>query len=173
MNITVLRLAHRPQRDKRITTHVFLTARAFGADKVIYTGVRDEELVKGVTEISEVFGGKFSIEYANGWRRVLEDYKNKAQIIHLTMYGLPIQSVSDIKSGKDKLIIVGGQKVDSDMYEAVDYNIAVTNQPHSEVAALSITLDRILSGAELDKKFDNAKQEIMPSANGKRILEKS
>ncbi|TLZ95287.1 MAG: tRNA (cytidine(56)-2'-O)-methyltransferase, partial [Methanobacteriota archaeon] len=29
--ITVLRLGHRPARDKRVTTHVALTARAFGA----------------------------------------------------------------------------------------------------------------------------------------------
>ncbi len=30
MMIAVLRLGHRPERDKRITTHVALTSRAFG-----------------------------------------------------------------------------------------------------------------------------------------------
>ena len=39
--ITVLRLDHRLGRDTRITTHVCLTARAFGADKVILSGERD------------------------------------------------------------------------------------------------------------------------------------
>ena len=34
MNINVLRLDHRIGRDTRITTHVCLTARAFGASKV-------------------------------------------------------------------------------------------------------------------------------------------
>jgi tRNA (cytidine56-2'-O)-methyltransferase len=36
--ITVLRLDHRVGRDTRITTHVCLTSRAFGADKVILSG---------------------------------------------------------------------------------------------------------------------------------------
>jgi len=33
--ITVLRIGHRISRDKRITTHVALVARAFGADKIL------------------------------------------------------------------------------------------------------------------------------------------
>ena len=33
--INVLRLGHRIGRDKRITTHVALVARAFGADKIL------------------------------------------------------------------------------------------------------------------------------------------
>jgi len=34
MTLEVLRLGHRPARDKRITTHVCLTARALGATRV-------------------------------------------------------------------------------------------------------------------------------------------
>ena len=30
----VLRMGHRPERDKRITSHVALTSRAFGAEKM-------------------------------------------------------------------------------------------------------------------------------------------
>ena len=33
-HIGVLRLGHRRERDKRITSHLGLTARAFGADEV-------------------------------------------------------------------------------------------------------------------------------------------
>jgi tRNA (cytidine56-2'-O)-methyltransferase len=33
--ITVLRIGHRLGRDKRITTHVALVARAFGANKIL------------------------------------------------------------------------------------------------------------------------------------------
>ena len=33
--VAVLRLGHRPGRDNRMTTHVGLTARALGADRVI------------------------------------------------------------------------------------------------------------------------------------------
>ena len=33
--VIILRLGHRPERDKRITTHVALTARAFGAEGML------------------------------------------------------------------------------------------------------------------------------------------
>ena len=36
--ISVLRLGHRRERDKRITSHLGLTARAFGANEVILAG---------------------------------------------------------------------------------------------------------------------------------------
>ena len=36
--ISVLRLGHRIERDKRITSHLGLTARAFGADEIILSG---------------------------------------------------------------------------------------------------------------------------------------
>jgi tRNA (cytidine56-2'-O)-methyltransferase len=44
-SITVLRLGHRPQRDMRVTTHVALVARAFGADAVILT-VKDDRQIR-------------------------------------------------------------------------------------------------------------------------------
>ncbi|WP_192806472.1 RNA methyltransferase [Saccharolobus islandicus] len=37
-DIYVLRLGHRPARDKRVTTHVILVARAFGAKGVYIEG---------------------------------------------------------------------------------------------------------------------------------------
>ena len=39
--LSVLRLGHRRERDKRITSHLGLTARAFGADEVILAGEED------------------------------------------------------------------------------------------------------------------------------------
>ena len=36
--VTVLRLGHRRERDKRITSHLGLTARAFGADQIVLSG---------------------------------------------------------------------------------------------------------------------------------------
>ncbi len=45
MKINVLRLDHRQKRDARITTHVCLTARAFGADGVILNGDEDTKLM--------------------------------------------------------------------------------------------------------------------------------
>ena len=51
--ITVLRLDHRLGRDTRITTHVCLTARAFGADKVILSGERDKHIIESVESVVE------------------------------------------------------------------------------------------------------------------------
>ena len=42
--IEVLRLGHRISRDKRISTHVALVARAFGASKIYYTGQKDKSM---------------------------------------------------------------------------------------------------------------------------------
>ena len=39
--ITILRLGHRVVRDQRITTHVALTSRAFGADKIVISVEKD------------------------------------------------------------------------------------------------------------------------------------
>ena len=38
MTVNVLRLSHRLVRDDRVTTHVALVARAFGADKIYVVG---------------------------------------------------------------------------------------------------------------------------------------
>ena len=46
MNVNVLRLDHRLKRDTRITTHVCLTARAFGASKIFLAGERDNRLME-------------------------------------------------------------------------------------------------------------------------------
>ena len=41
LKVSVLRLGHRVDRDKRMTSHLGLTARAFGADEVILSGDDD------------------------------------------------------------------------------------------------------------------------------------
>ena len=59
-DIRVYRYGHRPMRDKRVTTHVALTARAFGASGIIVdTG--DEQLEKSIRKVVNDFGGDFSI----------------------------------------------------------------------------------------------------------------
>jgi tRNA (cytidine56-2'-O)-methyltransferase len=54
-----------------------------------------------------------------------------------------------------------------------DYNIAVTSQPHSEVAALAITVHELQKGEELKKVFGDYKLRIIPSAKGKQVEQKS
>jgi tRNA (cytidine56-2'-O)-methyltransferase len=64
-------------------------------------------------------------------------------VVHLTMYGenLP-NAIGQLKSEK-LMVVVGAEKVPPDLYRLADYNVAVTNQPHSEIAALSVFLDHV------------------------------
>lgn len=173
MKISVLRLDHRRRRDARITTHVCLAARAFGASKVILSGDRDVKLMENVKDVVERWGGEFEIEYCSNWKNVLEEWKDKGDIIHLTMYGEPVQDIiSDVReSDNDKLIVVGGSRVPTNVYREADWNTSVTTQPHSEVSALAIFLHMFFDGKELKSEFKGGKLSILPSANGKRIID--
>ena len=91
--IVVLRLGHRIIRDQRLTTHVLLTARAYGADEGLVAGDRDDELLNGVRRVVENWGGEFKVNYVEDWKRILRDWKKmNGKIIHLTMYGINSQT---------------------------------------------------------------------------------
>jgi tRNA (cytidine56-2'-O)-methyltransferase len=170
MGIWVLRLGHRRFRDQRLTTHVALTARALGCEGIILSGEKDDKIIENVEEVVENWGGPFEIKYQKDWRKVIKNWDGKK--IHLTMYGLPIQNkINEIKKIKENLLImVGSQRVPGEVYHISDFNISVTNQPHSEVASLSIFLSKLLEGKELNKKFKNQKLEIIPQERGKKII---
>ena len=172
VNVFVLRLGHRIARDKRISTHVGLVARTFGARGIYYTGQKDSSLEESINKIVENWGGPFKVEYLKSWRKFLREFNGLK--IHLTMYGLPFQEeITKIqKSKKDLLIIIGGQKVPWEIYEIADFNLAVTNQPHSEVSALAVFLDHYFKEKELNKKFENAKKYIKPQPQGKQVIER-
>ncbi|MDC1420251.1 tRNA (cytidine(56)-2'-O)-methyltransferase, partial [Euryarchaeota archaeon] len=55
-SISVLRLGHRRERDKRITSHLGLTARAFGADEIILSGDEDPSPLLTWNSVSNRFG---------------------------------------------------------------------------------------------------------------------
>jgi len=165
--ITVLRLGHRPARDKRVTTHVALTARAFGAQKVL-VDARDPPLEKTVRDVVRRFGGPFEIETGVPWRRVLREFPGTK--VHLTMYGLRLEETLPEVPRDDLLVIVGAEKVPAEVYRLADLNVAVGNQPHSEVAALAVFLDRLLAGGGLRREFDG-RLRIRPSAHGKDVVD--
>jgi tRNA (cytidine56-2'-O)-methyltransferase len=170
--IIVLRLGHRLPRDERISTHVALVARAFGAKRIIYTGQHDSGLETSVSRVGASWGGEVTIKYEKSHGKVIKEFKNSGfSIVHLTMYGLPIvEKIEEIKKQQKLLIIVGGEAVPGEVYQTADFNIAVTSQPHSEVAALAIMLDKIMGGKELDREFDasfKGKTRIKPNERGK------
>ncbi|MBU7022844.1 MAG: tRNA (cytidine(56)-2'-O)-methyltransferase [Theionarchaea archaeon] len=163
--ITVLRIGHRPQRDKRITTHVCLVASAFGADTVI-VDKKDVTLQETIAKVSDRWGGTFSVSF-QPWRKVLSSWEGL--IVHLTMYGLPLEEeIPAIRTHDTVLVVVGAEKVPREVYEMADYNLSVTNQPHSEVAALALFLDRYFQGIQFNKEF-RGNLRITPSKKDKLI----
>ncbi len=167
--MTVLRLGHRLVRDERISTHIGLVARAFGAKKLFLTGA-DDHTVDSLRRISARWGGNFQIEYVKNWRDFVRNWNGLK--VHLTMYGEDLSSgIEKVRqsSGKDILVVVGAEKVPRDIYSSVDLNISIGNQPHSEVAALAIFLDRVFMGEELYNTFRNARIRIKPSMRGKKV----
>lgn len=171
MRIEVLRLGHRPERDKRITTHVCLTARALGA-----SGVRiaeeDDGVVRTVSAVARRFGGSFGVASGTGWKGPLRQWKDGGgQVVHLTMYGIPLAAAvpAIVSDGRPVLVVVGAEKVPADLYGMADHNVAVGNQPHSEVAALALLLDRLRGGAWEWDVFPGGELRVVPTAHGKRV----
>ena len=170
--VIVLRIGHRFFRDSRVTTHVCLTARAFGADGVIIADKEDHTIEATIKEVAERFGGDFSIESGKPWRKTIREWNDKGgKIVHLTAYGLRLPDVIDEikRANKDLLVVVGSEKMPGEVFKLADWNVSVTSQPMSEVAALAVFLDWYSQHGEFDKEFSNPKVKIVPSAHQKMI----
>ncbi len=172
IRVYVLRLGHRPYRDKRVTSHAALVARAFGANGFILEGTCDESVERTILRVNRCWGGNIAyacgvngIEYIDAWKR------GGGEVIHLTMYGIPFYEVIDSirSSSKPKLIVIGAEKVGREYYELSDYNVSIGLQPHSEVAALAIFLDRLYRGSWTNIIFHGAKLKIIPTERGKHV----
>ncbi len=164
----VLRIGHRPERDKRITTHVALTARAFGASK-IYISRPDRRIVKTVNEVVRKFGGNFTVETVSNPKKIAKNWKGK--VIHLTMFGLPFNDVvKELKAETSPILfVVGAEKVPPWTFECADYNISIGNQPHSEVSALAIALSSLNS--EFDAQEFDGPIKVIPSADYRNMVD--
>jgi len=170
--VAVLRYGHRPGRDDRMTTHVGLTARALGADRVLFPDNATQS-AETVRDITGRFGGPFDVELTEELNATVENWDGV--VVHLTMYGERVQDVEgDVREAhRDQplLVVVGGEKVPGDVYEAADWNLAVTNQPHSEVAGLAVFLDRLFDGRELDQEYEGAERRVIPEELGKHVVD--
>ncbi|MGA3191373.1 MAG: tRNA (cytidine(56)-2'-O)-methyltransferase [Candidatus Bathyarchaeia archaeon] len=175
--VVVLRWGHRPLRDARLTSHVALAARAFGAAGLILSDANDVKIKDSIEKVTREWGGPFFFEMGTPWKRAVHGWRvNGGLVVHLTAYGENVETSDAIEkiktSGKDVLVIVGSQKVPGEFFsEAVsDFNVAVGNQPHSECASLAVFLDRFFKGKELTNRFENAHFKIIPQARGKKIV---
>ena len=183
-DIVVLRYGHRPGRDDRMTTHVGLTARALGADRVLFPDNAGQS-AETVRDITDRFGGPFDVELREDQKAIVRHWDGV--VVHLTMYGERVQDVEaeirdavglattdgDPTAPSDLLIVVGGEKVPWALYDRADYNVGVTNQPHSEVAGLAVFLDRLFESAELNREWTDADRRVVPEATGKTVIDAS
>jgi tRNA (cytidine56-2'-O)-methyltransferase len=165
--VEVLRIGHRPGRDPRLSTHLALAARAMGARR-LYLHPPDPALSERVHAIARRWGGSFEVVGVTDWKKVLRERPRFT--LHLTMYGEPLEAVLPTVRREPRILaIVGGAKVPSELYGLADANVAVGHQPHSEVAALAILLDRIL-GVPGPGAWPGAEQAVVPMPRGKRVV---
>lgn len=174
-NVMVLRWGHR-FRDQRVTTHVALVARAFGASGVLLADVKDDEVKATVQNVIANWGGKFDFLMETPWKKAVKEWRRSGGlVVHLTAYGENIETsgvMDRIKAaGQRILVLVGSQKVPREFYSSdiSDFNVAVGNQPHSEVSSLAVFLDRLYAGEELGNAFSGAKLRIIPQKRGKKV----
>ena len=166
------RIGQRLVRDDRVTTHVALVSRAFGAARIYMSeaGIDIPDTIQGV---NQAWGGKFEVILTDAMGRIIRDKKaDSYRIVHLSMYGENIDKVlPDIRLVDRILVVIGAGKVPRTVYKMADYNISVGNQPHSEIAALAVFLDRLQKGAPLYRPFPGASKRIIPTGDGKRVID--
>ena len=164
----VLRMGHRPERDKRVTTHVALTSRAFGAKKM-YLHRSDSRVIETINNVVNKFGGNFTVETTTNPKKILKEWDGK--IMHLTMFGLPIDDkLVEIKNVKEPiLVVVGAEKVPPWVFEYSDFNIAIGSQPHSEISALAIALSK-LNEDSYNQNFEGPIQ-VIPSGERRNMVD--
>ena len=168
--IEVVRIGQRVVRDDRVTTHVALVSRAFGAEKIFMTEV-NPEIKDTLEKINKTWGGNFIVEFIEKWKPIIKKKKEENfKIVHLSMYGESINEVQEkISEEENLLVVVGAEKVPREIYDLADYNVGVGSQPHSEISALAILLDRIQKGKQFEKAFPDAKRKIIPTKTGKNV----
>ena len=171
MEVATLRIGHRLVRDDRVTTHSALVARAFGCKKLYMSDV-DMSIIHTVEKVANSWGrSEFLIEIYDNWKEVIKTWKKDGgKVIHLTMYGINVDDMIEaIRVEAKLLVVIGAKKVPRELFDIADMNIAVGNQPHSEIAALAVFLDRVFNGNELKKQFGTASYKIIPNLRGKNV----
>lgn len=168
--LDVLRLGYRKGRDPRITTHLALVARAMGADGFLLAGDEDKEMFENLNSVSKRFGGNLETEHVSGMGYLKRHVANGGVAVHLTMYGEPFRkAIPKIRRDRPVVIVVGGAKVPGDVYKICQHNVAVGNQPHSEVAALALFMDAWFGESASERNFDDARLIIEGTNDGKLV----
>lgn len=135
----------------------------------------DDEIKNTLKKVNKRWGGEneFQLEIIDNWKQIIRNWKaSNGIVVHLTMYGCLInEEIAEIRAlDRDILVVIGAEKVPKEVYFLADYNIAIGNQPHSEIASLAIFLDRIFEGRQFDRKLTNESMRIVPTEKGKNVI---
>jgi tRNA (cytidine56-2'-O)-methyltransferase len=134
----------------------------------MYLHPPDDRLAQTVASVTRRWGGEFAVVPVDDWKSLVRSFPGA--VVHLTMYGLSLErALPKIARHSSVLLVVGGAKVPSELYRFARYNVAVGHQPHSEVAAVAVALERLL-GLPAPVGPGEAPQRIVPSARGKRVV---
>jgi tRNA (cytidine56-2'-O)-methyltransferase len=139
----------------------------------MYLASKDKGIVQSIADVQDRFGGSFFVTDDVRWKACIREWKAVGGIVvHLTMFGLnlPDHGAEVSRSPEKMLIVIGAEKVPGEVYELADYNIAVSNQPHSEISSLAIFLYYLYGDSGLTREFANAHLRIIPSARGKQVI---
>jgi len=176
--VTVLRLGERVARDFRINTHMALVARTFGVSRLVMV-FRDEGVERSLESVNRRFGHGCRLDHVRDWTAFVRNWGGV--VVHLTMYGDTLdRTIEALRESvvidfercvcePDLLVIVGSEKVQRKVYELADHNTAIGNQPHSEIAALSVFLDRLFEGRQFYREF-GGEWKIQPDPTGKTVV---
>ena len=136
----------------------------------MYLNPPDPSLTERLRAVARRWGGDFEVVPAEDWKRLVRSFDGA--VVHLTMYGLPLRDVATrLRRTRRLLVAVGGAKVPPELFRLSRYNVSVGSQPHSEVAALAVTLTRLL-GLPGERSSQGARLRIVPQARGKRVVER-
>jgi tRNA (cytidine56-2'-O)-methyltransferase len=174
MHIDVVRLSHRIVRDKRTTTHCALVARALGAKSITIVGKEDPQLKETIEAVCKQWGGPFSVKFCQTLDDFLGSHKQH-YIAHLTMYGIPLQeTIQEICStGKQNpiAVVIVAKKVPNRIFRLATWNLAVTNQPHSEIGALAVFLWEVARTCDSGNlgEFPDTMKRVVPQRKNKEV----
>ncbi|MDH7594057.1 MAG: tRNA (cytidine(56)-2'-O)-methyltransferase [Methanomicrobiales archaeon] len=159
--VAVLRIGHRQLRDARVTTHVALAARAFGAER-LYLHRKDPGVVESIQKVVSRWGGNFCVIDGIEWKRLISQWRAEGgAVVHLTMYGERlIDVIGRVREHDRILVVLGAEKVPGELYGLADYNVSVTSQPHSEISSLAVFLDHLFQGEEFGIEYPEAEMRI-------------
>ncbi len=130
--------------------------------------------ISSVRSLGNAWGGSFSVVQKVSPLRIISEWKKDGgRVINLSMYGEDMRApMSELYHvyytlAQPLLVVVGSSKVDGKVYQASDFNLAVTHYPHSEVAALAIFLEKLLGNRAWGRPTPGSRIKILSALKTK------